>query len=132
FPPPLPLILSAVVASSNSKGAGVTIEKMFLGGLGPGVLLVALAIWLGIRLGPKDRSAPGSAGIPGGGCRLVFDRVEAGRALWAAKWELLLPIVALVALFSGFATPVEAAAVTAFYAFVVETFLLRDFKGPRE
>jgi C4-dicarboxylate transporter, DctM subunit len=121
FPPSLPLILYAIVASSNFKGAGVTIEKMFLGGLGPGVLLVAMAIWLGIRLGPKQRPD-----------RRAFDRVEAGRALWAAKWELLLPVVALVALFGGLATPVEAAAVTAFYAFVVETFLMRDFKGPRE
>src|SRR6185503_11875062 len=62
----------------------------------------------------------------------VFDPAEARRAIWAAKWELLLPVVALVALFGGFATPVEAAAVTAFYAFVVETFLMRDFKRPRE
>jgi len=121
FPPSLPLILYAIVASSNTKGVGVTIEKMFLGGLGPCVLLVAMAIWLGAWLGPKDR-----------GVRPAFDRVEAGRALWAAKWELLLPVVALVALFGGFATPVEAAAVTAFYAFAVETFVMRDFKGPRE
>jgi C4-dicarboxylate transporter DctM subunit len=121
FPPSLPLILFAIVASSNATGAGVTIEKMFLGGLGPGVLLVGMAIWLGMRLGPKDN-----------GSRRGFDRGEAGRAVWAAKWELLLPIVALVALFGGFATPVEAAAVTAFYAFVVETFFYRDFKGPRD
>src|SRR5439155_23617342 len=53
FPPSLPLILYAIVASSNAKGAGVTIERMFLGGLGPGVLLVCMAIWLGLRLGPK-------------------------------------------------------------------------------
>jgi len=121
FPPSLPLILYAIVASTNSKSGGVSIEKMFLGGLGPGVLLVAMAIWLGVRLGPKQRLE-----------QRVFDRAEAGRAVWAAKWELLLPIVALVALFGGFATPVEAAAVTAFYAFVVETFVMRDFKGPRD
>ena len=121
FPPSLPLILYAIVASANAKGAGVTIERMFLGGLGPGILLVAMAMWLGIRLGPKNRDA-----------RPAFDWVEAKRALWDAKWELLLPVVALVALFGGFATPVEAAAVTAFYAFVVETFIMRDFKGPRE
>jgi tripartite ATP-independent transporter DctM subunit len=121
FPPSLPLILFAIVASSNNTGSGVTIEKMFLGGLGPGVLMVGMAIWLGMRLGPKKT-----------GVRPAFDRVEAGRAIWAAKWELLLPLVALVALFGGFATPVEAAAVTAFYAFGVETFLYRDFKGPRE
>jgi C4-dicarboxylate transporter DctM subunit len=121
FPPSLPLILFAIVASSNATGSGVTIEKMFLGGLGPGVLLVGMAIWLGMRLGPKDTAV-----------RPAFDRVEARGAIWAAKWELLLPIVALVSLFGGFATPVEAAAVTAFYAFGVETFLYRDFKGPRE
>jgi tripartite ATP-independent transporter DctM subunit len=121
FPPSLPLILFAIVAGSNATGAGVTIEKMFLAGFGPGVLLVGMAIWLGMRLGPK-------ASITSS----VFDRGEAGRAVWAAKWELLLPIVALVALFGGFATPVEAAAVTAFYAFVVETFFYRDFKGPRD
>ena len=121
FPPSLPLILFAIVASSNATGAGVTIEKMFLAGFGPGVLLVGMAIWLGMRLGPKDT-----------GSHRAFDRGEAGRAVWAAKWELLLPIVALAALFGGFATPVEAAAVTAFYAFVVETFFYRDFKGPRE
>jgi tripartite ATP-independent transporter DctM subunit len=121
FPPSLPLILFAIVASSNATGAGVTIEKMFLAGFGPGVLLVGMAIWLGMRLGPKDT-----------GIHRAFDRGEAGRAVWAAKWELLLPVVALVALFGGFATPVEAAAVTAFYAFVVETFFYRDFKGPRD
>src|SRR6266481_462755 len=121
FPPSLPLILYAIVASTNSKAGGVSIEKMFLGGFGPGVLLVGMVIWLGMRLGPKNKG-------PDRG----FDRVESGRAIWAAKWELLLPVVALVALFGGFATPVEAAAVTAFYAFVVETLILRDFKGPRD
>jgi C4-dicarboxylate transporter, DctM subunit len=121
FPPSLPLILYAIVASLNAKTGGVTIERMFLGGLGPGLLLVTMAAGLGIRLGPKEKAA-----------RPAFDRVEAGRAIWAAKWELLLPVVALVALFGGFATPVEAAAVTALYAFVVETLVYRDFKRARE
>jgi TRAP-type C4-dicarboxylate transport system permease large subunit len=34
-------------------------------------------------------------------------------------------VVALAALFGGFATPVEAAALTALYAFVVESVVLR-------
>jgi len=121
FPPSLPLILYAIVASTNAKAGAVTIEKMFLGGLGPGVLLVAMAAWLGIRFGSKDVAD-----------RPAFDRREAGRATWAAKWELLLPVVALVALFGGFATPVEAAAVTALYAFIVEACIYRDFKRVRE
>ena len=90
---------------------------MFLGGLGPGILMVTLTAWWGIRQGPKDPSA-----------RRSFDASEAGRALWDAKWELLLPVVALVALFGGFATPVEAAAVTALYAFFVETIIHGDLK----
>ncbi len=119
FPPSLPLILFAVVASANAKAGAVTIERMFLGGLGPGLLLVVILGWLGVRLGPREAAQ-----------RPVFEKGEAGRALWAAKWELLLPAVALVALFGGFATPVEAAAITAFYAFAVETFVYRDFKHP--
>jgi len=121
FPPSLPLILFAIVASTNVKGSGVNIERMFLGSLGPGLLLAALAAGLGVWLGPKETAN-----------RPPADRREAGHALWAAKWELLLPLVALVALFGGFATPVEAAAVTALYAFVVETFIYRDFKRARD
>src|SRR3974390_969647 len=61
-----------------------------------------------------------------------FDLREARIALWDARWELLMPFVALVALFSGLATPVEAAAITALYAFLVvnlfhgEVKLFRD------
>ena len=123
FPPSLPLILYAIVASTNSKGSGVTMEKMFLGGLGPGILLVGMAIWLGMRMGPpKDEKKP----------RASFNGKEAWESILAAKWELLLPVIALVALFGGFATPVEAAAVTAFYAFVIETFVYRDFKKAQD
>ncbi len=117
FPPSLPLILYAVVANTNAGAGGVTMERMFLGGLGPGLLLVTMASLMGIWLGPKKQAGA-----------TKFDGAEAGRAIWAAKWELLLPVVALAALFGGLATPVEAAAVTALYAFVVETFAYRDFK----
>jgi C4-dicarboxylate transporter, DctM subunit len=115
FPPCLPLILYAII--STQAKAPVTIEQMFLGGILPGFVLVGLTAWWGIAVGPKlDRE------------RKRFDGREAWRAIWDAKWELLLPIVALVALFGGFATPVEAAALTALYAFVIETFLYRDLK----
>jgi C4-dicarboxylate transporter DctM subunit len=115
FPPSLPLILYAIIAGSHAKSGGVTIERMFLGGLGPGLLLVALTSWWGMRQGPKDVAA-----------RPRFNSTEAFQAMWAAKFELLVPVVALGALFGGFATPVEAAAVTALYVFVIEVFVHRD------
>lgn len=115
LPPSLPLILFAIVATANAEAGEVTIQKMFLGGLGPGLLLVVLTALWGISQQPKDATA-----------RSRFNATAAVQAIWAAKWELLLPVVALVALFGGFATPVEAAAVTALYAFLTQTVVHRD------
>jgi tripartite ATP-independent transporter DctM subunit len=115
FPPALPLILYAVVATTI--GSSVTLKQMFLGGILPGVVLVALTACWGVLQAPK-REGP----------RPAFDLRELARAVGEAKWELLLPVVAMVALFGGFATPVEAAAVTALYAFVIETLVYRDLK----
>jgi tripartite ATP-independent transporter DctM subunit len=113
FPPALPLILFAVVATTT--GASVTLKQMFLGGIVPGIVLVGLTSGWGVLQAPRR-----------GGERPPFDPREAGRAAWEAKWELLLPVVALVALFGGFVTPVGAAAVTALYAFIIETLIYRD------
>jgi TRAP-type C4-dicarboxylate transport system permease large subunit len=46
-----------------------------------------------------------------------------------AVWELAMPVVALGALFGGWLTsPVQAAALTALYAFVIEAFVYRDLR----
>ena len=117
FPPSLPLILYAIIAGSKAQAAGVTIEKMFLAALLPGLLLVALTAWWGVSRGSK-----GEANRP------TFNGAAARAALWEAKWELAVPFVALIALFGGFATPVEAAAVTALYVFISTVFIHRDLK----
>ncbi len=117
FPPCLPPILYAIIASGGGQ-TSVTIAQMFQGGFLPGVLLVGMTAWWGIREGPRR----GEAG------RQPFDAREAAAAAWAAKWELLVPVVAVTALFSGFATPVEAAAITAFYTFLVAVVVHRDLR----
>ena len=116
FPPCLPPILYSIVASSGGA-TSVTIEQMFQGGLLPGLVMMAMTAWWGIRCGPKQEKR---------GAR--FNAQAAWAAVWDAKWELLIPVVALAFLFGGWATPVEAAAVTAFYAFVVEVFIYRDLR----
>jgi C4-dicarboxylate transporter DctM subunit len=108
LPPALPLILYAVVAQ-------IPIEDIFIGGLLPGILLTTMVAGWGVR-----------EGVVSGAGRYPFAVKEALAATWAAKWELAMPALVLVAMFSGLATAVEASALTAFYAFVVQAFVHRD------
>lgn len=121
FPPCLPLILYSVVASSSR--VSISLEQIFLGGLLPGLLLLLLTIGYGIMRQPKRLVDPDEPPFKfDSWARELF---KAGRG---AIGEMLLPVVALFALFSGYATPVEAAAVSAFYAmilYVVDAKLVR-------
>ena len=110
LPPCVPLIFYAIIG-------GVEIRDMFLAGIIPSILLISLAAAWGISQAPPRSVVTGGKG---------FDIKELGAAAWDAKWELLIPVVAIGTLFSGLATPVEAAAVTAMYAFIVETVIYRD------
>src|SRR6516225_949867 len=114
LPPCLPLIVYAIVAK-------VSIEKMFLGGIVPAfVMMSATALW-GIFRGGRFEST-----------KKTLDVKAALAALWDAKWELSMPLFASIALFSGLATPVEAAAATAFYAFLVATVFHGELKFFRD
>lgn len=108
LPPCLPVLFYAMVAR-------VDIRAMFLGAFIPGVILIAMTAAWGLWAGRK-----GAATAP------KFDLAEARRALWAAKWELALPIVSIVPLFAGWASSVEVSAITAAYAFFVVTVIHRD------
>lgn len=108
FPPCLPVILYAVVA-------GIAVDKMFLGGILPGLLLVALMAALAVRTGVKA-----------GARRTPFSWTELRGALRESKWELLLPVIVLAGIFGGFATTVETAALAVLYVLFVESFVHRD------
>ena len=114
FPPCLPLILYGLIAQ-------VPVHQMFLGGIVPGVVMVALVMAWGVWMGRHDSTE-----------RRKFDFREAFGAVWDAKWELLLPVVAFVTFFSKFALPTEAAAVTALYALFTQTVVHRDLKPLRD
>ena len=108
FAPALPLILYGIVAQ-------VPIQDLFLGGILPGLLLVLLVAGWGVREGLIGRAE-----------RVPFDGRRAARSLWKAKWELFLPVLVLGVIFTGWATPVEASAVAALYAAVVQILFHRD------
>lgn len=109
FPPCLPLILYAIVAK-------VEVKQLFAGAFLPGVVMVLLVAAWGVVRSPKAAE------------KEPFRPEEAWRAVWEAKWELLLPVVALAGILGGFLSPVEASALTALYAFVAEVFLYGDLK----
>ncbi|HOC56617.1 MAG TPA: TRAP transporter large permease subunit [Verrucomicrobiota bacterium] len=115
FPPCLPLILYAIVANTSAH-ANLSIKDIFLGGIGPGILLVIITAWWGIRKGSKEAAD-----------RPTFRWAEARAALWDAKWELIIPVVAIGSLFTV-PTIVEAAAVTATSALLIATVIHRDLR----
>ena len=108
FPPSLPVILYGVVA-------GVAIDHLYLGGLVPGLLMIVLVAIYGVVAGVRNKTP-----------RHPFVPKEAARALWTAKWDLGLPLLIIVVVATGFATIVEAAALGAAYAILVELIVFRD------
>jgi TRAP-type C4-dicarboxylate transport system permease large subunit len=52
-----------------------------------------------------------------------FEIKEVAASAWEAKWEILLPFVALAAIFGGFASLIEASALTVVYALVMQTLI---------
>ena len=109
FPPAMPLILYAIVAQ-------VAPDDLFVAGIAPGILLVVLTAAWGVR-----------EGVVTGAGRHRFGWPDFRASLWTAKWELSIPFVVLGVLFSGFATLVETAAFTAFYAALIQGVIHRDF-----
>ncbi len=71
FPLSLPLMLYGIVSQKAS------IEDLFIGGLLPGLLMLALLASLGVREGIRTDAE-----------RTPFRISEALSALWEAKWEL--------------------------------------------
>ena len=114
FPTSVPAILYCVYSQTP-------IDKLFIGALLPELLMVGCVAAIGIHKGLQCNAV-----------REPFHFREAGRAVWQAKWELLLPVIMVIGLFGGFGTLTEAAALTAFCAFIVEVFIYRDIKITRD
>ena len=115
FAPSLPLILYGFVAGQMGTDPAVTIPDLFLAGVLPGLLMVAMlsayAMWVG-------RSVTQA--------RHAFNGRELWLALKETAWELPLPLIVLGGIYSGELAASEAAAVTALYVLVVTVFIKRE------
>ena len=108
FPPSVPLILYAIIAQ-------VRIDRMFLAGILPGILILAILSFYscGWSLFKRTETTP-------------FDWRVFFRTLWEAKWELILPFIVLSGILTGIVTLDEAAALTAIYVCIVEVVIHRS------
>ncbi len=111
MPPSVPMIIFGVQA-------GVSVTKLFMGGIAPACYLsVALcAIWFFIA---KKENLPTAE---------KQSAKEIGKALLDGFWALLLPIFILIGLRSGMFTATEAGVICVVYAMIVGLFVYRELK----
>ncbi len=112
FPPSLPIILYGFVA-------GVSVDQLFLAGILPGLLIIGLLAIYNAYKGIEFKVE-----------RVPFSVKNVLSSVRKAGWELPLPLIIIVGIYGGFFTVTEAAAMTAFYVFIVEVLIYRDLKLP--
>jgi tripartite ATP-independent transporter DctM subunit len=111
IPPSIGFVIFGVAAN-------VSISKLFLAGIFPG-LLIGAALWFTWWwLGRRERieTPPRKT------------RAELLGALKSSTWALMLPVIILVGLRAGVFTPTEAAVVAAVYALFVATVIYRELR----
>ena len=119
FPPSLPIILVGSTTNSILYFMGETVDHsiidFFLGGIIPGLILVAVMIIFGISASVK--------------VKIPVEPFKLKQALVSIKGsflEILLPIILIGGYFSGILSLVEVGAVSAIYVFIAEVLINRD------
>ncbi|MBW1704548.1 MAG: TRAP transporter large permease subunit [Deltaproteobacteria bacterium] len=114
FPPSLPIILYGFVS-------GTSIEKLFMAGVLPGILMVGVPCLFSVYMGRKWKLE-----------RPPFSRREFLSALKEAAWELPIPLLIIFGIYSGFSTATEAAALTVAYVLFVKIFIFNELSLARD
>ncbi len=111
IPPSITLIVYASITN-------VSVAKLFIGSLLPGIILAVVLIVYNLYYG-KKHNLPAHDKMP---------PREIAKTLGSSIWALLMPVIILGGIFGGIFTPTEAAAVAVLYALLVSLFAYRDLK----
>ena len=114
IPPSIGFVIFGVAAN-------VSIGKLFLAGIVPGLLMaVSIAVaWYFVSKRENITPPPQAS------------RADRIKALKDSTWAMGLPIIVIVGLKMGVFTPTEAAVVAAVYALAVSMFVYRELKWSR-
>ncbi len=115
IPPSIPLILYSLVS-------GVSIGALFVAGVLPGIAITLVFI-LVCNLSARIRGFPHR--------KTPFEWGRLGRLSLQAAPALALPVLILVLLRFGFATPTEVSVLATFYALAMGLFVYRDLTWHR-
>ncbi|GAA0486282.1 hypothetical protein GCM10008986_09570 [Salinibacillus aidingensis] len=111
IPPSLPMIILGTLAT-------VSIGDLFLAGTIPGILL-GLCLMAATYVISKKRKYPK-------GERQTFSVIT--KSFFGAFWALMMTVIILFGILSGYFTPTEASIVAVVYALIVGIFVYRDLK----
>ena len=111
IPPSVPMVLYAVIAEQS-------VNVLFRNGFGPGFAMGTILIIIALTEARK-------LGYPKG---TKFEIKSVLRTFVHAVWGILMPLIILGGIFSGYFTPSEAADVAVIYAIVIGFFVYRDLK----
>jgi len=109
IPPSLPMILFGVITLES-------IGQLFMAGMFPGILAgVLFCAWMvfAFRREEKGKVAPPAS------------KEEKLKALKEGYWGILIPVIIIVMLYTGIATPTEIAAIGCALSFIVAVFIYR-------
>ncbi|GIR18843.1 MAG: hypothetical protein CM15mP33_03650 [Candidatus Neomarinimicrobiota bacterium] len=107
FPPSLPAIIYSVTAGINPL-------ELFKQALIPAIFLMSIMFFYGLYKRPKSKTVE------------IFVFKDAFETAKIAKWEIAIPLLIILSLFSGFATLEESAALLVLYVLTVELYIFKD------